>query len=125
MFLQNQIKLNPIEDTMLMSYALDAGRHRHNMDNLSEVHLNHKTISFKEVAGSGKNQITFDKVPIKLATEYAAEDADVTFRLYDHFKERLDKEKLLKIYELYEKPMINFISGHGNKRCKNKFHFFK
>ena len=109
-FLRNKIKLNSMEDTMLMSYVLDAGRHRHNMDNLSEIHLNHKTISFKDVAGSGKKQITFEKVPIKLATQYAAEDADVTFRLYETFKDRLDKEKLLKIYELFEKPMINLLS---------------
>jgi len=109
-FLHNQIKLNSIEDTMLMSYVLDAGRHRHNMDNLSEIHLNHKTISFKEVTGSGKNQISFDKVPIKQATQYAAEDADVTFRLYILFKERLKQEKLLKIYELFEKPMIDLLA---------------
>ena len=109
-FLRNKIKLNPIEDTMLMSYALDAGKHRHNMDNLSEIHLNHKPISFKEVTGSGKSQITFDKVPIKLATKYAAEDADVTFKLYLLFKKRLDQEKLLKIYELFEKPMLNLLA---------------
>ena len=108
--LRNEIKLDPIEDTMLMSYVLDAGRHRHNMDNLSEIHLKHKPISFKEVAGTGKKQISFDKVPIKLATQYAAEDADVTFRLYTFFKERLDQEKLLKIYELFEKPMVNLLS---------------
>jgi len=78
-FLKNKIKLNPIEDTMLMSYVLNAGKHRHNMDILSEIYLNHKPISFKEVAGTGKSQISFDKVGIKLATEYAAEDADVTF----------------------------------------------
>jgi len=106
----NGIKLNSIEDTMLMSYALDAGRHRHNMDNLSEIHLNHKPISFKDVTGSGKNQISFDKVPIKLATKYAAEDADVTFRLYSLFKDRLDQEKLIKIYELFEKPMVNLLA---------------
>jgi len=109
-FARNKIKLNPIEDTMLMSYALDAGRHRHNMNNLSEVHLNHKPISFKEVTGSGKKQISFDKVPIKLATQYAAEDADVTFRLYNLFKGRLDQEKLLKIYELFEKPMVELLT---------------
>jgi len=107
---RNGIKLNSIEDTMLMSYTLDAGRHRHNMNNLSEIHLNHKPILFKEVVGSGKNQISFDKVPIKLATQYAAEDADVTFRLYALFKERLDQEKLLKIYELFEKPMVNLLA---------------
>jgi DNA polymerase-1 len=109
-FLKNKIKLNPIEDTMLMSYVLDAGKHRHNMDSLSEIHLNHKPISFKEVAGTGKSQISFDKVRIKLATEYAAEDADVTFRLYSLFKERLGQEKLLKIYELFEKPLVNLLA---------------
>tara|TARA_Y100000310_G_scaffold8953_1_gene9437 strand:- start:567 stop:3326 length:2760 start_codon:yes stop_codon:yes gene_type:complete len=109
-FLKNKIKLNPIEDTMLMSYVLDAGKHRHNMDGLSEIHLNHKPISFKEVAGTGKSQISFDKVEIKLATEYAAEDADVTFRLYSLFKERLGQEKLLKIYELFEKPLVNLLA---------------
>jgi len=109
-FLHNNIKINSIEDTMLMSYALDAGRHRHNMDNLSEIHLNHKPMSFKEVVGTGKNKITFDKVPIKLATQYAAEDADVTFRLYTVFKERLANEKLLKIYELFEKPMVYLLA---------------
>ena len=80
------------------------------MDSLSEIHLNHKPISFKEVAGTGKNQISFDKVGIKLATEYAAEDADVTFRLYSLFKARLDQEKLLKIYELFEKPLVNLLA---------------
>jgi DNA polymerase-1 len=93
-----------------MSYVLDAGKHRHNMDRLSEIHLNHKPISFKEVAGTGKSQISFDKVEIKLATEYAAEDADVTFRLYSLFKERLGQEKLLKIYELFEKPLVSLLA---------------
>ena len=109
-FLKNKIKLNSIEDTMLMSYVLNAGKHRHNMDSLSEIYLNHKPISFKEVAGTGKSQISFDKVEIKLATEYAAEDADVTFRLYALFKERLTQEKLLKIYELFEKPLVNLLA---------------
>ena len=109
-FLKNKIKLNSIEDTMLMSYVLNAGKHRHNMDSLSEIYLHHKPISFKEVAGTGKSQISFDKVGIKLATEYAAEDADVTFRLYSLFKERLGQEKLLKIYELFEKPLVNLLA---------------
>ncbi len=123
--LRNEIKLDPIEDTMLMSYALDAGRHRHNMNNLSEIHLNHKPISFKEVAGTGKKQISFDKVPIKLATQYAAEDADVTFRLYTFFKERLDQEKLLKIYELFEKPMVNLLSKMEMEGIKINSSFLK
>jgi len=109
--LRNGIKLNSIEDTMLMSYALDAGKHRHGMDNLSEIHLNHKPILFKEITGTGKNKISFDKVSIKLATKYAAEDADVTFRLYTLFRERLDKEKLFKIYEVLEKPMVNLLAS--------------
>ena len=123
--LRNEIKLDPIEDTMLMSYALDAGKHRHNMDNLSETHLNHKPISFKEVAGTGKKQISFNKVPIKLATQYAAEDADVTFRLYSFFRERLDKEKLLKIYELFEKPMVNLLAKMEIEGIKINSSFLK
>ncbi len=71
-FLRNKIKLNPLEDTMLMSYALDAGKHRHNMDNLSEIHLNHKPISFKEVTGSVKSQITIDKVQLTMEKKYTA-----------------------------------------------------
>ena len=123
--LRHEIKLDPIEDTMLMSYALDAGKHRHNMDNLSETHLSHKPISFKEVAGTGKKQISFDKVPIKLATQYAAEDADVTFRLYALFRERLDKEKLTKIYELFEKPMVNLLSQMEIEGIKINSSFLK
>jgi len=122
-FLKNKIKLNSIEDTMLMSYVLDAGKHRHNMDILSEIHLNHKPISFKEVAGTGKNKISFDKVEIKLATEYAAEDADVTFRLYLLFKERLAKEKLLKIYELFEKPLVNLLAQMETEGIKINSNF--
>ena len=104
------INLNPIEDTMLMSYSLDAGSHRHNMDSLSEIHLGHKTITYKDVAGSGKNQISFKQVPINKATEYSAEDADVTFRLYKIFAKRLKKEKLVNIYELFEKPLVTLLA---------------
>ena len=104
------INLNPIDDTMLMSYSLDAGSHRHNMDSLSEIHLGHKTITYKDVAGSGKNQISFKQVPINKATEYSAEDADVTFRLYKIFAKRLKKEKLVNIYELFEKPLVTLLA---------------
>ena len=109
-FLRNGIKLNPVEDTMLMSYTLDAGNNRHGMDILSEIHLGHKPLTFKDVAGIGKKQVTFDKVPLKIATEYAAEDADITFRLYEIFKKRISNEKLIKIYESFEKPMIEILS---------------
>ena len=107
---KNNIDISPIEDTMLASYTLDAGLNRHNLDTLSEIHLGHKTISFKDLVGSGKKKITFTEVDLKKATEYAGEDADVTFRLYQLFKKRLDQEKLTKIYEIFEKPMVKILS---------------
>jgi len=107
---QNDIEINPIEDTMLISYTLDAGINRHNMDTLSEIHLGHKTITFKELVGSGKNKLNFADIELSKATEYAAEDADVTLRLYEHLKERMDEEKLNKIYEYFEKPMVKLLS---------------
>jgi DNA polymerase-1 len=95
---------------MLASYTLDAGLNRHNLDTLSENHLGHKTISFKDLVGSGKKKITFAEVDLKKATEYAGEDADVTFRLFKLLKKRLDNEKLTKIYEILEKPMVHVLS---------------
>tara|TARA_B100000579_G_scaffold350500_1_gene304323 strand:- start:2661 stop:5432 length:2772 start_codon:yes stop_codon:yes gene_type:complete len=107
---QRGISMNSMEDTMLMSYVLDAGKNRHNLDVLSEIHLNHKTISFKDLVGSGKKQINFSEVDINLAKEYAAEDADITFRLYKIFLNSLKKEKLLNIYEIFEKPLIRILA---------------
>ena len=107
---KNKINVHPIEDTMLASYTLDAGLNRHNLDTLSENHLGHKTISFKDLVGSGKKKITFAEVDLKKATEYAGEDADVTFRLFKLLKKRLDNEKLTKIYEILEKPMVHVLS---------------
>ena len=104
------INIDPVEDTMLLSYTLDAGNNRHNMDTLSEIHLGHKTISYKEIVGSGKKQLNFSEVNLKDATKYAAEDADVTLRLYNVLKNRVDNEKLNKIYEVFEKPMIKLLS---------------
>ena len=74
----------PIDDTMLLSYVTEGGMHGHGMDELSKLHLDIEPIPFKEVAGSGKSQITFDRVPLDKATEYAAEDADLTLRLYQY-----------------------------------------
>ena len=107
---KNGIEINPMDDTMLLSYTLDAGVNRHNLDTLSEIHLDHKTISYKDLVGSGKNKLNFADVELKKATEYAAEDADVTLRLYKELKKRLDEEKLNKIYEFFEKPMIKLLS---------------
>ena len=104
------IEMSSMEDTMLMSYVLDAGKNRHNMDTLSEIHLNHKTISFKELVGSGKNQINFNEVELNKAMEYAAEDADITYRLYKIFNKNLKLEKLTNIYEIFEKPLIKILA---------------
>ena len=87
------IDIEPIEDTMLLSYTVDAGNNRHNMDVLSEVHLGHKTLSYKDLVGTGKKQLNFSDVNLEDATKYAAEDADVTLRLYNILKSRVDEEK--------------------------------
>ncbi|MDC3104298.1 DNA polymerase I [Candidatus Pelagibacter bacterium] len=107
----NGINISPIEDTMLLSYVLDAGNNRHNMDTLSELHLAHKTISYKDLVGTGKKQLKFSDINLKEATEYAAEDADVTLRLYELLSERVNQESLNKIYEIFEKPMVKLLSN--------------
>ena len=104
------ITLSSMEDTMLMSYVLDAGKNRHNMDTLSEIHLGHKTISFKEMVGTGKKEINFSEVELDKAKDYAAEDADVTFRLYKKFVKNLKSEKMINIYEIFEKPLIKILA---------------
>ncbi len=104
------IEMTSMEDTMLMSYVLDAGKNRHNMDTLSEIHLGHKTISFKEIVGTGKKEINFSEVEIDKAKDYAAEDADVTFRLYKKFLKNLKLEKMINIYEIFEKPLIKILA---------------
>ncbi len=104
------ITLSSMEDTMLMSYVLDAGKNRHNMDTLSEIHLGHKTISFKETVGTGRKEINFSEVELDKAKDYAAEDADVTFRLYKKFIKNLKSEKMINIYEIFEKPLIKILA---------------
>ena len=104
------IKMSSMEDTMLMSYVLDAGKNRHNMDTLSEIHLSHKTISFKDLVGTGKKEINFSDVELDRAMEYAAEDADITYRLYKIFNKNLKLEKLTNIYEIFEKPLIEILA---------------
>ena len=109
-FYKNGINLNSMEDTMLMSYVLDAGKNRHNMDILSEIHLDHKTIKFKDLVGTGKKEINFSEVNVDKAKDYAAEDADITYRLYKKFYKSLKSEKLINIYEIFEKPMIKILA---------------
>lgn len=100
------VEMAPFDDTMLLSYALDAGMGGNGMDELSQRWLNHTPIPFKEVCGSGKSQISFDKVPLDKATSYAAEDADVTLRLWKILKPRLAAEEMTVVYERLERPMV-------------------
>ena len=98
-------------DTMMMSYVLDASATRHNLDALSSYYLNYKTSTFEEVAGKGVKQVTFDQVPIEAATNYAAEDADITLRLYEELYPKLENEKSLKkLNEEIEIPLIEVLS---------------
>jgi DNA polymerase I len=104
------ITIAPYDDTMLMSYALDAGVTGHGMDALSEQFLGHKPISYKGLTGTGKGKITFDQVPLQEATAYAAEDADVTLRLWRVLKPRLAAEGMMVVYERLERPLVDVIA---------------
>ncbi len=104
------IRLAPIEDTMLMSYALNAGAHNHGMDELSQTYLGHNCVPIKELIGSGKAQIGFQQVAVEKAADYAAEDAEVTWRLWHHFRPKLAREHVTAAYELLERPMIPVLS---------------
>ena len=105
------IEIAPIDDTMLLSYVLDGGLHGHGMDDLAQIHLDHSTIKFKEVAGSGKSQVTFDRVPLDKALDYAAEDADITWRLHEALKPRLVPEHMTTVYETIERPLVPVLTA--------------
>jgi len=105
-FAQRGLKVTPFDDTMLISYVLEATLHGHGMDELSELHLSHKPIAFNEVTGKGKEKITFDCVPVKEATRYSAEDADVTLRLYLLLKPKLAADGKMTVYETLERPLV-------------------
>ncbi|MGQ3487641.1 DNA polymerase I [Roseovarius pacificus] len=104
-FARHDITVAPFDDTMLMSYALNAGIHGHGMDTLSERYLSHTPIPIKTLLGSGKSAITFDRVPVAEAVKYAAEDADITLRLWLTFKPQLHREKVTTVYETLERPL--------------------
>lgn len=116
--------VSPIDDTMVMSFDLDAGRSLdgigggHGMDELSQRHLGHTPLSFKEVCGTGKKAIPFGEVPLDRATEYAAEDADVTWRLYQHLKPRLTTEGGTRVYERVDRPLIQVVAGMEREGVK-------
>ncbi|GJE28803.1 DNA polymerase I [Methylobacterium organophilum] len=100
------IEVGPFDDTMLISYVLDAGKGGHGMDELARRHLGHQPITFTDVTGTGRNKLTFDRVPLDKATAYAAEDADVTLRLWRMMKPRLVAEKRVAVYETLERPLV-------------------
>ena len=104
------VNFKTIDDTMLLSYALDNGITRHGMDDLAFMHFNHSTIKFKDMVGSGKKEISFDYVNIEDATKYAAEDAFITFKLFNLLHPRISMEKSTYIYEKIDKPLINALS---------------
>ena len=112
------INLNPVDDTMLLSYVLDTGKFRHNLDDLAKIYFNYETIKYKDVVGVGKKEKKFNEVDIKDAYIYAAEDADITLRLYKILKKRIISKKLLSVYEYIEKPLINVLAEIEKKGIK-------
>jgi DNA polymerase-1 len=117
------LNVAPHDDTILMSFDLDAGLHGHSMDELAATHLSHSCIAFKDVVGVGKSQRTFNEVDLAAATRYAAEDADVTLRLWKRFKARLPAESATRVYEMVDRPLVPVIAQmemHGIKVDREK-----
>lgn len=112
------VPVRPVDDSMLLSYVLEGGLHGHGMDELAQRYLGHTTITFKEVAGIGKSQVTFDQVPLDKALDYAAEDAEVTFRLHQMLKPRLIEEHLVAVYETLERPLIPVLTAMEQRGIK-------
>ena len=104
------VAVTPVDDTMLLSFVLDGGLHGHGMDVLADTHLGLSTVKYKDVVGTGKKQITFDYVPLEAARDYAAEDADITLRLYQTLKPRLVQERMVTTYETIERPLVPIIT---------------
>jgi DNA polymerase-1 len=104
------VRISPYDDTLVMSFNLDAGGlNSHALDDLAAKHLDHRCLSYKELCGTGQKQITFDKVPIDRATEYAAEDADVALRLWMRFRARMPFERVSRVYQLVDRPMVEVV----------------
>ncbi|MGN6155716.1 MAG: DNA polymerase I, partial [Sphingomicrobium sp.] len=120
MFDKAGIETAPVDDTMVMSFDLDAGRGLggHGLDELAKQYFDHECIPFKQLCGTGKSQITFDKVPLKEATEYAAEDADITLRLWKRLKPRLAEDNVTRVYERVDRPLVPVISRMERRGIK-------
>jgi DNA polymerase-1 len=119
------IAVAPYDDTILMSFALDAGLHGHGMDELAATHLSHSCIAFKDVVGTGKKQLGFREIDLKTATRYAAEDADVTLRLWRRFKSRLPIEQVTRVYEMVDRALpavVSRMERHGIKVDQARLH---
>ena len=117
------LNLYPIDDTMVLSYDLDGAAHPHNMDDLAALFLDYTTIQYKDVCGAGRTKITFDKVDLAAALDYAAEDADITLRLWHFLKERLANEKRVSLYELSDRPCVAVLyqmEREGVKVCREE-----
>ncbi|AOH83555.1 DNA polymerase I [Sphingomonas panacis] len=117
------IDVAPFDDTILMSFDLDAGLHGHGMDELAATHLSHSCIAFKDVVGVGKSQRQFNEIDLDAATRYAAEDADVTLRLWRRFKPRLAAEQVTRVYEMVDRPLVPVVAQmerHGIKVDREK-----
>ncbi len=112
---QHDIKITPFDDTMVMSFNLDAGVHGHGMDELSKLYLEHECISYKSLCGTGKKAISFAEVALDDATKYAAEDADVTLRLWQHLRLRMAPEGATRIYQMVDRPLVPVLSAMENE----------
>lgn len=110
-FARRGITVAPYDDTIVISFDLDAGLHGHGMDELAATHLSHSCIAFKDVVGTGKKQLGFHEVDLRAATRYAAEDADVTLRLWRRLKPRLAYESATRVYEMVDRPLVSVIAG--------------
>lgn len=108
---QHGVTIAPYDDTLVMSFALDAGKHQHGLDELAKLHLDHVCLTFKEMCGTGKSQISFAEVQLDRATEYAAEDADVALRLWKLLKLRLPIEGGTRVYEMVDRPLAAIVEG--------------
>ena len=104
------LSIAPYDDTMLLSYMLAAGLHGHGLDELAELHFKHKMISYDDVTGSGKTRITFDRVPLDKATDYAAEDADYALRLWQLLKPQIAQQHVTRVYERIERPLVPVVA---------------
>lgn len=108
---QHDIRITPFDDTLVMSFDLDAGLHGHGMDELAKLHLGHECVSFKSLTGTGRKAIGFAEVPLDKATEYGAEDADVTLRLWEMLRLRMVPERATRVYQMVDRPLVPVIAG--------------